>query len=98
MKLTQKNILAFVKETRYDIFEINPDGSRGTHFGQVNPIRAFSFIVNNSKPCVVTKAGLRYTEIYPELGFCEGSSFSQRDPNFVNLIKVHAVKVPVFYN
>jgi hypothetical protein len=100
MKLNKEQLAKYVKETRFDAFEINLDGSRGTHYGNVNPLTLLSFIMSknmNGGTVVVTNPGLKlHGQVYPNLGVIEASSFSMRDKDFVNKIKVFAVSIPSF--
>lgn len=98
MKKTQKNIQKFIKETRYEGFEINADGSRGTHYGNLDPMSALSWIAGlnalGHTAILCPKGTKLHGQIYPELGVMEASSFSMRDTDFVNKVKVYRAIMP----
>lgn len=97
MKSTQKNVNSFLKQ-RFDAFQIKPNGTRGTHYGNLNAMMLLRFFQTNNavgNTVIVTKAGIKlHGLVYPELGVMEASSFSMRDTDFVNKIKVFQVQLP----
>lgn len=99
MKRNQKNILAYVKETKFDCFVVNPDGTRGTHFGGLDPLNLLyriSLTQQIGAKCVITKPGIKYREIYPELECDKATWYSMSDTKFGERIAKHAVKTEQF--
>lgn len=96
MKPTQKNVLAYIKNTRFNAISFNEDGSRGTHYGNINPLAALSFItaaLKLGKRALLFPADFNYRVIYkPELGVIEASAFSQVDAKFFELVLPYAIK------
>jgi hypothetical protein len=98
-KITQKQIISLSKK-RFDLFVIQPDGTRGTHYGNVNFITAFNFMANNAK-CGNRVVVLPNSEdfktahgksVYQVLGY--GVCGGQTDPSFGEKIVKYAFTLP----
>lgn len=89
--MNQKQKLAYLKETRYQIFGINDDGSRGIHIGGVDPIRALEEIAHlarNKQRIVIVPGDFNFYKTY---GVAYVSQ-SMRDPGFYERIIIYSVK------
>lgn len=95
MKPTQKNIVSYVKNTRFVVCQINPDGTRGTWYGNLNPLSALAAMSN------YIASGSRAVLIPADFNLFrwekENNINSQTDPRFESLIMKHATKSEIFH-
>lgn len=97
-KITKKAAAEYCTSKRFDAFVVYPNGTRGTHFGGVNPLELLTFMAHQNRignRVIVTEHGVRslYGVLYPEMGITEASSFSMRDAEFGEKVTMHAISL-----